>query len=196
MQLSDLSSITGILTLIGVIYTGFSVRKNLHTTKFIDTITNERIKWMAQLREYLVEFLTIYESGSYDIINFINTLNENNGSEDRATLQTIFIENHSNIFSNNLEKMLNLSYKITLHLNPKGSKDKEIIKSVNEIINSYRQFVFSRNLTMLNSYFDLYREFAENKQVYLEKLIKNSQEYLKDEWERVKKETQKGYFVK
>ena len=82
-------------------------------------------------------------------------------------------ENDAN--DTNKNKMLLSKYQIQLHLNPNGPIDKVLVQILDEICESDNPMAETQNIS---------------------KLIMISQKYLKEEWERVKLETQKGYFVK
>ena len=56
--LKEILPIGVILTFFATMYSIYYTRKNLKTTKYIDTITSERIKWLEIIRNEVSEIVT------------------------------------------------------------------------------------------------------------------------------------------
>lgn len=128
-----------------------SNRRNLETTKFIDTITAERIKWLEKLRQDISKFAGLTHFWTFSI-------DKPDSEEARKVMNEIDI----------------LRYLIKLRLNPEGEYDKKIMNLIDEIPNLAAQIEKTPLKTALSE------------------LIKVSQKLLKEEWNRVKKESKKG----
>ena len=172
MDIFKIFTLIGVsLTFLGTLFSIYYTRKNMKNTKFIDTVTSERIAWMETYRNYLSEFLTV--------IRFRKDCDE------RVT------------------QLITLQCKIQLHLNPTDYRDNKIVELVNEITkvysNAYREGLVTKLINGIPKKInkdDLKQKCNEVIEKNYSQLIKLSKDYLKEEWERVKEETQKGYFVK
>jgi hypothetical protein len=56
--LKEILPISVVLTFIGTMITIYYTRRNLKTTKYIDTITSERIKWLDIIRNEVTNIIT------------------------------------------------------------------------------------------------------------------------------------------
>ena len=86
------------------------IRRNLVTTKYIDTITSERIKWMEKLRSDISKFAGLTHFWVFSI-------------DDKQSKEAMAVMNEID----------NLRYLIQLRLNPAGEYDKQIIKLIKDI---------------------------------------------------------------
>ncbi len=166
-------------------------RKNLRTSKYIETITNERIKWIQSVRDEFSELISsilIHKTND----GYLNDLKDDKllqnhtehlagaymeHSEDDLREYTKVKSGITNI-ENAISKVLTrseISYKamlIKLKLNP--NDDYEIIKDLDEIV----------------SYFSDYSNGIAGFGVNLNLTTVEVQKLLKREWEKVKVEVQ------
>lgn len=150
------------LTLMGTLVTVYYSYKASRTTKYIETVTTERIKWMGILRDYLSEY--------FSLLNICPHYNPKNDYLDK------------------IQYILALSGKIRLHLNPKDKRDQSIINTIGTLSEAYVNCLLPTKDH--KSKRTEYRELLKN---HYEILVKECQEYLKDEWERVKQEVTYGH---
>jgi len=136
------------------IYNAVNARLLFNKTKYIDTITAERIKWLEKLRADISRF-----SGLTSF--WIKTLRNNNNQDSHEVLKEIDV----------------LRVMIKLRLNPNGNYDKEIIG----LLDIIPTLTDRSDITEIN--------------IALDKLTIASQKLLKEEWNRVKKESEKGIEV-
>ncbi len=183
---------TSILT--GVVASGVTVwftRRNLKTAKYIETITNERIKWIQIVRddfnglissilihkkntEYLSE-LKVERIRQDHAESLVGAFRENT-EEDLLEYSRLnySIMNVENAISKTLSRseIASKALLIKLKLNPKD--DIEIIKDLDKIADFFSEY--SRNL----------KEFDIN----LKLIVEKTQNLLKREWDKVKIEVQ------
>ena len=172
--------LTFLISLINILVTS----RNLKRTKFIDTITTERIKWLEIIRNEASELLSeLTEFLNYLQIE-IEQIKDNDPSENRTSeINYEFQKNYlnaknSNILPNNqlwsrteFVKKLNL---FKLRLNYK--EDKEIILLIDKFINLVKsEYTSETQILEINN--------------DLNTFIIRIQLILKNEWEKVKKET-------
>lgn len=119
-------------------------------TTFINTVTSERVKWIAKLRENLSKFTGRTHSW----------LNSRHDTSQRAEE-----------FKNEIDI---LRYEIKLQLKPSATPDDQIIQKINEIPNLASQTDINPALNAMNE------------------LIGLGQELLSTEWQKVKREAQRG----
>jgi len=175
----------GILTFIGVVITVYFTRKNSKSTKYIDTITSERIKWIEKIRLEVADlnsiFLTIIKNSHFII--------QIEGSEDKKNSEHEDFEESINKFHDSVNKInqkdqlqneittfsktdiLRKINTIKLRLNP--IEDEEILKLLDELMN----FIIGQEITKDN----LTRVWDINF-----KLLQLVQNMLKSEWDKVK----------
>ncbi len=185
-----------LVTLIGTFITIYYTRLNLKTTKYIDTITTERIKWIEKLRDdlsLLTSWITIYNSNH----QFLNKLIQNYEELDNYEKETnphedepwpLIIKDMSdnkskqNFVVNELkgvtrQKIIEKIYLLKLRLNP--GDDTNVILLLDELLEYFTPSEFDcNNYDMIN------KKIGE--------LISLSQQILKSEWDKVKKEAKKG----
>lgn len=85
--LKDILPIGVLLTFFGTLITIYYTRRNLKITKYIDTITSERIKWIEKLRDdlsMLISWITIFISNN----KYLNELIEESESLDYENTRT------------------------------------------------------------------------------------------------------------
>lgn len=175
-----------IITFIGTLFTIYYTRKNTTHTKYIDTVTSERIKWMGKLREYISEYIAIVRLIKGFQIEFNNmSFQERSQKEDE-------------IYDEKTEltrEIVALECKIRLLLNPEGERDQKIFNLIHPLTEKYKE-VYNPDLTDVDRRNKIKDEYTLIMEKNYKELISEVQLYLKEEWERVKLETQKGYFVK
>lgn len=183
---------TSILTgLVASVVTVWFTRKNLKTTKYIETITSERIKWIQIVRD---DFNALISSILIHLNNteYLNELKDEKIRQDHTEylvgayrentdedLQEYSRLNHGimnveNAISKTLTRseIASKALLIKLKLNPKD--DIEIIKDLDKIIDFFSNY--SKNV----------KEFDINLKIIVEK----TQNLLKREWDKVKIEVQ------
>ncbi|AKQ71761.1 MULTISPECIES: hypothetical protein [Bacillus] len=168
LEPKDWITILSIWVTLGIgIWNLFSNAKINRKTLFVNAITSERVKWMTLLKELLSEYLTL-----------ICTYERNKPRQGEQNLDF-------------LKELLRLEYRIKLHLNYKGEKDKEImfqIERANKDIIDYYNSIEAMDVIDEN----LHKRIN----VIIEKISTVSRQYLKEEWERVKEEAEKGNLKK
>jgi len=170
-----------LLTFLTSIYTAKLSRKNVKTTKYIETITSERIKWLEIIRREVTDLITniyftlkIYSSKIADLHELSNneppttnySLSFNAMTGIAFSLRTTAWSESDFILKLNLLK---------LRLNPKN--DKEILDIIDYFIKFYCD---SDNKS---------EEEVSRAKLHVEKLLILFQGVLKNEWEKCKKET-------
>ena len=145
------------------------VRKTLTATKYVDIISENRIKWIQELRDEIA-----HVSAS---IQLIETAIETNNNSSRVRLIPFRVVNleRLEIINNQNEKTELLKYinKIILRLNKSNSEAKELI----EILESTKKNLFDSSIID-------FEILKKNK----EKLLELGGCILKVEWELVKEE--------
>lgn len=177
--------IATILTFIVGIANIFYTRKNLTTSKFIEVITSERIKWLDVMRtesssliSWILNSLEVYKNQ----IEYIESEHPTEDSMNSATyeyqqnyfnstINIAFVEEQKKWTQADLTRYLHI---FKLRLNPK--EDREILVIIDYFINLYSSKYIS----------DTEIKIAEQNIISLTSKI---QVLLKNEWEKVKKET-------
>ena len=152
----DLVYAIGILGTLGLgIWNMINNFKSSKKTAFINTVTNERVKWLDKLRINISTFTGLTHTW---------TRSSDNDSKDSKRI---------------LEEIDKLRYLIRLQLNPKTIENQpNVDKRIEELLLKIPELTDPterKNLTEA-----------------IEKLIVNSQELLKNEWDKVKEEAKKG----
>lgn len=168
---------TFITTLLGLYHT----RKNLKTSKYIETITSERIKWLETIR---IEYSLIASK----ILLSINLFKQQIEEQEEIANQSIEKNVYENFFDAETKTALNQKeilwsksefvQRLTLfklRLNP--IDDSEILKVIDYFINLYLNTEFNTKEKVFE---------AEKK---INNLTSSIQKMLKDEWEKCKIET-------
>ena len=188
--LNEILPIGVILTFIGTMVTIYYTRRNLKTTKYIDTITSERIKWLDTIRNDITNLimnihftLKVYSENIKEIENEIRE-NRNDieaqiesqmESQQRYfdTLTSSALGRQKILWSES--DFIKYLYVFKLRLNP--NEDKSII----EIIDYFIKFYAESEYKSANE-IPIAREKVNT-------LVELTQSLLKDEWEKVKMES-------
>jgi len=190
METNDFSTnillIGVVLTFLGTMITIYYIRKNLKTTKYIDTVTSERIKWLDIIRNEVTIIITnihftlkIYSENIKDRENAIQNYEDNIDAQIEA--QTRFFDTPTSSALGQKKEIWSQSDFIRslnifkLRLNPK--EDNVIIEIIDYFIKFYAE-----------SEYKSANEIPEARK-RIELLISQIQELLKQEWEKVKKES-------
>jgi len=184
---------TSVLT--GLIASGFTIwftRKNLKTSKYIETITTERIKWIQTVRNDFSELISsvlIHLNNTAYLKDLINEKIKQDHTENlvgayrELTDEDLLINTELNQKIINTEsgfkkilsrsEIVNKALLLKLRLNPKD--DIEISKELD---------------FMINNFSDYSKEICEIK-IEISLLIDKVQQHLKREWEDLKTEVKK-----
>lgn len=185
---------TSVLTgLIASILTVWFTRKNLKTTKYIDTIVNERIKWIQIVRADLTELvsaLLIHDKNTEYLSDMINKKErqdnanrvesrESDSYEDEELRE--YSELKRNIENAQIEfkkvlsrsEIVNKAILLKLRFNP--DEDSDIIDQLNNVIDDYAD----------------YSKKPKDIMNVIKELTAKSQQVLKREWDKVKSEVDK-----
>ncbi len=173
-----------VLTFFVGVYNIYTIRKNLKSTKYIDTITTERIKWLNILRDEISEIVSIISESLIFYGVEIKNIEEENPNEDKIVetnyelLKHYFDANTSNLLvykkSLGYAEIIKKLYILKLRFNPK--EDIATLNYIQFFIDFYNQENINES--------DI-RQAKNN----IELLTENVQSLLKKEWEKVKKET-------
>jgi hypothetical protein len=170
-------SVTFITALLSLHYT----RKNLKTSKYIETITTERIKWLETIRsEYsqiaskILLSLKLFKLQIEEQEEIANQSTEKNVYENFFDAETKTALNQKEILWSTSEFVQKLTL-FKLRLNP--IDDLNTLETLDYFINLYLNTEFSNKNNVLE---------AEKK---INDLTLSIQKMLKDEWEKCKDET-------
>ena len=184
--LREILPISVVLTFLGTLVTIYYTRRNLKTTTYIDTITSERIKWLDTIRNEVSNIITnihftlkIYSDNIKDreseIRNYENDIEAQYEAQmryyDTPTLSAL--GQKKEIWSQS--DFISFLHLFKLRLNPK--EDKKIIEIIDYFIKFYAESEYKSS-----------SEIPEAKEK-IKQLIEQTQELLKEEWEKVKNET-------
>jgi len=185
--LKELLPIGVILTFLGTLITIYNTRKNLTTTKYVDTITSERIKWLSIIRDEVTELvskismtLKIYEKEIKEKELERNDFQIKPEDETDNQLKLYYEadpahglkETEYNWSANDFLKKL---YLLKLRINPQ--EDSKISTIIDFFVSLYMD-----NNSISSSQISV----AKNK---LNLLIDETQILIKNEWEKVKNES-------
>lgn len=175
--------LTFIVSIVSIYYT----RRNLKTTKYIDTITSERVKWIEKVRIEIAEILAEMQEFLRLKYFILSKKAENNIVESKEI--EVLIDNLHSIRDkdfkiNELEQELNKISKI------------DLIKKLQLLKLRLNSFDDTEIIDILDYYILILTVNCDRKQTEdgwdkLSKLVELTQKMLKNEWERVKKETMK-----
>ena len=173
-----------LLTFIAATVNIYYTRKNLKTTKYIDTITSERIKWLSIIREEITHLVSLISESLILHKRIIEDIESQNPSEQYINDINYEYQKHyfNSVNANSLrfkdkidfQEIIKKLYLLKLRFNPK--EDLEILNSIKYFINFYNQKYVSDN------------DVKEAK-IQIENLSNQTQMLLKKEWEKVKLET-------
>ena len=172
--------LTFIVATINIYYT----RKNLKTTKYIDTITSERIKWLSLIREEITNLISVISETLIihkKVIEEIESANPSQKYRDEVNYEYQkhyfdSLNENSLKFQNktNFQEIIKKLYLIKLRFNP--NEDIGILSSIEFFINFYKlKYISTTDI--------------EKAQSNLKILSEQTQMVLKKEWEKVKLET-------
>jgi hypothetical protein len=181
ISIQDLISLIAlILSVTGILYT----RKNIKLTKYIDTITNQRIKWVDCLRVDLSKILSLaklskeYSQTTESVENYLNSPESDEMDyEDRLELDESLsdLRKNKNLVLSKIQDIetLHLIDLVLLKLNT--IDDCSLIMS----LESLQEIILHRNYHLINN-------------ELIKSLQNESKLLLKNEWERIKQETKNG----
>ncbi|WP_312344724.1 hypothetical protein [Chryseobacterium binzhouense] len=176
---------------LGVLFTVFAsvinisyTRKNLKTTKYIDTISSERIKWLTIIRTEISELIAIISETLIYHSEVIKNIESQDLSEEHLANVNFDFQVHYfdslNRDAFNFNDKLNYNdlikrlYILKLRFNP--NEDVKILNNIQFFINFYK--------TEYKSKEDIQSAYTE-----IDFLVINTQSMLKIEWEKVKRES-------
>ncbi len=173
-----------LLTFIATCINIYFTRKNLKTTKYIDVITTERIKWLSIIRKEVSELISLITETLIFYENELDDIESQNPSDDYINDQNYKYQKHyfdsltknaliinEKISFRELNTRLNL---LKLRFNP--NEDIQIISILDNFITFYKsEYKTKQDLDKANSELKL--------------LFSNIQKMLKNEWEKVKSES-------
>ena len=181
----DYIILTGVFfTFIATILGYYFTRKNIKTSKYIEVVTAERIKWQSTIRIEISEVVTTMkitlEFYSREIVNIEHqqpsqsTMGDANYEHQRHYFDSLT----SNAFQDNeIPKLKDLISQLTLlklRFNPED--DKVTLNLIDYFIQFYQtKYKSSADINIASEKIDL--------------LIVEIQQMLKNEWEKVKKES-------
>ncbi|MGB0879346.1 MAG: hypothetical protein ACPGTO_02130 [Polaribacter sp.] len=174
-------------TLSATLYNIYSTRRNLKTSKYIDVVTTERIKWLATIRNEVAEITSLMKGtlGFYEQeIENIEHRNPSQATMDNANYEyqrhhydslteNAFIGNEKTTIKNLISRLIILK----LRFNP--DDDLSTLKLIDYFIEFYQ--------TKYKSSVDLKKASEQ-----IELFISEIQKMLKREWEKVKTESKGG----
>ena len=176
-----------ILTFIGTMINIYYTRRNIETTKYIETITSQRIKWLDIVRNEVTNIivninftLKIYSDDIQDRENEIKNYDEDIEAKYEAQMR-YFDTKTSNALSQekaiwSQSDFIQYLYLFKLRLN--SFEDKRIIEIIDYFIQFYTESEYKST-----------KEIPEARKK-ISFLIEYTQELLKQEWEKVKLESQ------
>jgi hypothetical protein len=149
--LKEILPISVVLTFIGTMITIYYARRNLTTTKYIDTITSERIKWLDIIRNEVTNIVTnihftlkIYSDDLQDREKEIRNYEDDYDAQMEAqaryfdTTTSLALGQRKEIWSqSHFIKYLNV---FKLRLNP--VEDKSIIEIIDYLYPPYQPHIF------------------------------------------------------
>ena len=176
----------------------FYARKNLKMQKYIDVVTAQRIKWIYELRQdfsmiishlYLIVYLRSYAEREED--EFVSQFNIDHSDEtDIGFEDSLYYDSMMDVFKNMRDVGNELS-------NSKNNIDfirriELSIMKLNEADPDDSALIESLENAKKDIFYEPKTEIVEKKIANLRGLMTK---ILKNEWERVKKEVQKGGLV-
>ncbi|WP_439185844.1 hypothetical protein [Carboxylicivirga taeanensis] len=192
----DILPIGVFLTFIGTLITLYYTRRNLKTTKYIDTITSERIKWIEKLRDdlsTLTSWITIFVSNN----KYLNQLIDESEELEHQDFQTNPHEDEP--WPMIMKEMAdNKGEQNMLVSELKGVSRLRIIEKIHLIKLRLNPNDDIRAIELLDILLEFFTppKFETKKSEEVNNAIKEfitiSQQILKDEWDKIKTETKKG----
>ena len=180
--------LTGIIaTFTATIIGHYNTRRNIKTSKFIEVVTTERIKWLSTIRNEVSEIVALITNTLTSYENEIERIELEHPTEETMNDKNYEFQKYyfdsptkSAFKPNQLPELKDITSKLTLlklRFNPK--EDLKTLELVDYFIDFYQ--------TKYKTTGDL-KVASEN----IDKLIDNIQKMLKKEWEKVKKESKGG----
>ncbi len=181
----DYIILTGILlTFLATVLGHYHTRRNIKTSKFIDVITTERIKWLSTIRNEVSEVIALITDTLIFYEDEIKRIELDHPTQETMDNENYEFQKHyfDSVTKNAFKKhdhaeLKDLTSKLTLlklRFNPK--EDLKTLEIIDFFIDFYKSKYKTEN--------DL--KIATEK---TELLLTNIQVMLKNEWEKVKKET-------
>lgn len=177
-----------LLTFIATTINIYFTRKNLKTTKYIDTITSERIKWLSHIREEVTLIISIISETLIlhnQIIEDIESQNPNEkyeNSESYEYQKHYFDSPSKNVLiineRINYQEIIKKLYLLKLRFNV--LEDLEILKLIESFIDFYSQKYVSKKYVSKKDVEEMHKN--------IECFTSETQILLKKEWEKVKTE--------
>lgn len=194
--MKELLPIGVLLTFLGTLVTIYYTRRNLKTTKYIDTITSERIKWIEKLRDdlsILTSWITIFTSNyknlaelaeEYDDLETQDLMENPQGDEPfpmtmkfKSANKDIQLSLQKELKGVSRQRIIEKIHLIKLRLNPKD--DLRAIQLLDDLLVHFTTPIFeSEKYDIINN--------------EIKEFVSLSQKILKDEWDKVKEETKRG----
>lgn len=182
--LKEILPISVLLTFIGTLITIYYTRRNIKTTKYIETITSERIKWIDIMRKEVSNIITnvyftlnVYSEDIKDTEDHVYGSGDEQKQEAQSRLfdakTTLALGQKKDIWSQS--DFIWYLHVFKLKLNPK--EDEKIIG----IIDYFSKFY-------IESEYKTKKEIPEAKKK-IKELVELTQDLLKNEWDKVKKES-------
>ncbi|UFH34718.1 hypothetical protein [Flavobacterium acetivorans] len=173
-----------LLTFIAATVNIYFTRKNLKTTKYIDTITSERIKWLSIIREEITHLVAVISETLIIHKRAIEDIESQNPSESYIDNANYEYHRHSSDSLNesslviqpkiNFQEIIKKLHLLKLRFNP--NEDVDILNSIQFFLDFYMlKYVTTKDL--------------EEAKANLNNLSNQTQLLLKKEWEKVKLET-------
>lgn len=183
------------LTFLGTMVTIYYTRKNLKTTKYIETITSQRILWIEGIRKevsnlaVLVNRYVFYRKKKVECVEYLDEIRTESG------------------YDNPYEENIGSHYK---KLIKDADNEKEFLEtkfseiSTSEIIEKAYLLILKLNpvenqllIELLYKVIDFFNDenkagFDQEIQKACSTIISETQSVLKKEWEKVKNEVKKG----
>lgn len=188
--------LSALLAFLGTIIAIYYTRKNMKTTKYIDTITSERIKWLELIRQDISilcsELIVLFTNAKQGI--FLLKQQEQLLSRLSKPIEELDKDDYPRkMHSENKEKINEIKKNIR-----NKEKHIQLIKQINIIIlrlNPIEDKSIIDRLKILKITIQEEKFTSDNVEQCLEItewIIEKAQNMFKAEWEKVKKETLKG----
>jgi|SRR5690554_4316072 len=176
--------ITVILTFLGTLLNIYYTRKNIRTAKYIETISVERIKWLSIIRKDISDIISSISETLVNLKKEIELIDAQEPSETNRNSVTLdYQRNYFNartenalIFNNKTSFVILIGKLIIFKLRLNHKEDKEIIRIIDYFIEFYH-LEYQSNTDI------------EKAKIEIKNLTESIQVMLKQEWEKVKKES-------
>lgn len=188
METEQIIILAGVFLTFGATILGyFATRRNLKTSKYIDVVTTERIKWLAIIRNEVAEITSLMKETLVFYEREIENIEHENPSQ--ATMDDANYEHQRHYFDSLTENAFSkntrptskdlISRLVILKLRFNPDDDLSTLKLIDYFIGFYQtKYKNSDDLKKASEKIDL--------------LITEIQKMLKKEWEKVKTESKGG----